>query len=569
MTIEKDLPPDRADWTFGDLVYWHFFRYGTRPTGNPERPQGRKWNRGKVCSELKISDRTLRNWIGDKTRPRKEFPVLLEELFGANAAYDSWRKELIAAHAERRNSLPMSVWRKLSRVMRSEHQRLHLVGGLRAIFPGAISGLGQEARANAMVPGSAVDADVVAKGSSSEEHGAPAVRGGNEGLSTRELSPSTAEIDVSRPRSGGEERTSKIGGKNTNPFQEPIDAEFEEILLQVHPQPPGSAPSTSVRRVLVGTLLTTIALLLWMSVHSNVEKPSAPGTMIGSRHVHADTSASETETASGHMRQTQESPEPHSSPPASATTWREAQDKEALRRARQTPEEAAAEKIAAWDKQVQAVMNAGFSIQASSTLEGGDKLGRAPAQTPEACARSCTGANCKGFTFEEQRGLCDLYTGPVQFRQYGLGYTAGIRSSRTSAEDVLVPTTNRSALPITKVQATSTNPDDVTRCATGSYKVPGFDLVCDRKLGGGTTLGSHRLYFKVQDMNECASTCDSVTRCVGFSFEANGRPPMCWLYGPGTLQINKSGGSVSGLRCAGVTDKQRLQQTGPLACPAG
>ncbi len=91
--ITKTLPPDRADYSFGDLVYWHLFRNGTRPSVDPSDKVGRVWETNAICRLLQIHERTLRNWIRDRNLPDSVVP-LSNELFGDNSRWDDARIEL-------------------------------------------------------------------------------------------------------------------------------------------------------------------------------------------------------------------------------------------------------------------------------------------------------------------------------------------------------------------------------------------------------------------------------------------------------------------------------------------
>ncbi len=94
--IHKKLPPNRADWSFGDLVYWHLFEFGTRPNINPSALAGRKWKPDAICELLGITQRTLRNWIADRHFP-DSLVDLERELFGDNPAWELARLELAEA----------------------------------------------------------------------------------------------------------------------------------------------------------------------------------------------------------------------------------------------------------------------------------------------------------------------------------------------------------------------------------------------------------------------------------------------------------------------------------------
>lgn len=92
----KILPQDREDYSFGDLVYWHLFVYGTRPQGDPSAKAGRKWEAAAICGLLGITEKTLGNWMADKHFPQYTND-LERELFGENSAWDDARLELAEA----------------------------------------------------------------------------------------------------------------------------------------------------------------------------------------------------------------------------------------------------------------------------------------------------------------------------------------------------------------------------------------------------------------------------------------------------------------------------------------
>src|ERR1044072_4089177 len=91
--LSKALPPDRELWTFGDWVYWHFFEYGTRPGADPAAQAGRIWEAEAVCTNLEIDEKTLRNWIWDKTRPNSSLDIEAL-LFGESPGFDGFRVQL-------------------------------------------------------------------------------------------------------------------------------------------------------------------------------------------------------------------------------------------------------------------------------------------------------------------------------------------------------------------------------------------------------------------------------------------------------------------------------------------
>jgi tetratricopeptide (TPR) repeat protein len=88
----KQLRPDnRAEWTFGHLISWHFER-GTRPGGSLDRA-GRSWTSKTFAGALGYSDRTVRYWLTGEIAPGDLETVELK-LFGTDDQYSEWRLEL-------------------------------------------------------------------------------------------------------------------------------------------------------------------------------------------------------------------------------------------------------------------------------------------------------------------------------------------------------------------------------------------------------------------------------------------------------------------------------------------
>jgi hypothetical protein len=94
--LVKSLPENRADCSFGDLVYWHLFVHGTRPDTDPSAKIGRVWELKRASGALGISERTLRYWINDKHLPDST-STLEKVIFGNSPAFDDWRLELVEA----------------------------------------------------------------------------------------------------------------------------------------------------------------------------------------------------------------------------------------------------------------------------------------------------------------------------------------------------------------------------------------------------------------------------------------------------------------------------------------
>jgi tetratricopeptide (TPR) repeat protein len=94
---------DRARWTFGQLLKWHFLR-GTRPGGKIDVP-GRKWAAKVFAEEVGVGDRTIRYWLKNEHLP-PDIETIERVLFGniqtikGADTYAEWRLELRHAHAK-------------------------------------------------------------------------------------------------------------------------------------------------------------------------------------------------------------------------------------------------------------------------------------------------------------------------------------------------------------------------------------------------------------------------------------------------------------------------------------
>ena len=108
--IWKTLPPERGEYSFGDLLYWHLFEYGTRPSGVPTDTSGRVWEALNFADLIGVTDRMLRNYIQDRNLPSTT-AAIEQELFGDERRWDGAREELRTklraawqARSERRES---------------------------------------------------------------------------------------------------------------------------------------------------------------------------------------------------------------------------------------------------------------------------------------------------------------------------------------------------------------------------------------------------------------------------------------------------------------------------------
>lgn len=104
MRKPRKLPDARADYSFGDLVYFHLFKFGTRPTSSPADKIGHLWDADVICPLIGIDEKTLRNWISGATLPDKFPSILANELFGSNPQWQDAKVELLHKWEEGRRN---------------------------------------------------------------------------------------------------------------------------------------------------------------------------------------------------------------------------------------------------------------------------------------------------------------------------------------------------------------------------------------------------------------------------------------------------------------------------------
>src|SRR5260370_1321365 len=76
---DEKIGPEPVEGTLGELLSWHFYKYGTRPGG-----KRRKWNRGEVKAAIGGTARRLRDTFSDAHVPHKIGPFC-DALFGEHS----------------------------------------------------------------------------------------------------------------------------------------------------------------------------------------------------------------------------------------------------------------------------------------------------------------------------------------------------------------------------------------------------------------------------------------------------------------------------------------------------
>ena len=528
--IVKILPLNPEDYSFGDLVYWHLFKYGTQPDVPPSAKMGRVWKLEKVTAKLDITDRTLRNWINDRHLP-DDIIDLANLLFGNNAAHD-------AARAWLQEKLDQARARRVSRSTARARPLLPAISGEEAHFV------------------------------SDDE---PVEPDQGDGRSLTEIVPTRyLEDAILRIGQGRNERRANPGGGYgpVGPF-DPILFFFKR--------------ARAAKRRPVSVTVIGLSLLLGLYTWS---RPSTPETEVARTETklpEVPETRPRPATPGVPTKTNDPSPPPAAPPPVTRVpapltdqavvektieALKKQQEADKLARERESLErdraQTAATKVAA-DREtyLRHIAGMGFSLKENQSIQVGISLGPTVTATVQECALSCLSEGCDGFAYYRAQSIgpasqgrsCYRYKKPLSFFVHG-DYTSGERTtdllSQSTTDQIPAPTQVKSD-PVQIAQAiaptASPPPDGITRCSTGPFKVTGFNLLCDKLATGGTTLGSVQLSYTVNDINDCAAKCRPIQRCTGFAFNSNepaGRR-SCMIFG-GTTEFNNGGGWISGTR---------------------
>jgi hypothetical protein len=543
--ITKTLPENRADYSFGDLVYWHLFKYGTRPTGTPASKAGRLWEPEAICGLLEITDRTLRNWLFDRHLP-DSIVDLTRELFGENPLWDDARLEL------------------QERLERTRAQKRPKVAATPVVAPEQLPTPADAAEPATVEPQPdlppepppppdvearrrALDAELEAAGSSRHEEA---------------LSSSRVPQVVPPTRLGG-------------------------------PDADRAGRSQLGRRVFVAGLAVFAGLLAWMQAR-HIKWPNAPPPKqvveVTPPKVEVQPERPppvKTPAPAPQPQPAAPEPEPPPAPvakppPPNEEELRAAEQRrlaEALVAARQAAFEREQERLkeeairrdaeardaddARRERETDARTAAGLGYRLRENMAvAKSSFTNLRARSVEACALACEERGCDAFAYYRDhypRGsakprVCYLYRKPYTVYA-NPGYALGERDvsrvlpdapSRSGSVDDDAPLRLAQSGP---PAAAPSSGDGVTQCSGGPIKVTGFRLTCDQILGGGTILGSTRLSYTVANINECAAKCRPVAKCTAFTFNSadpEGRH-ACMIFG-GKPEARESKGWVSGVR---------------------
>jgi len=512
--IVKDLPEDRSQWRFGDLVYWHLFKYGTRPSGDPSDIAGRLWEQKTVCSLLGISERTLRNWIQGKTFP-DEIVALSSELFGDKAAWDEQRLELQLALEEGRAERSRKATPPTAPPVENETP---------SIAPETLGPPSEEPSVTSGMPAP----------TNNEASGAPPLRKKVPGFIVG-LMLTLGLFSLTPHGREGEKKQAATSGPATKAPEPTVAPPAPTRVVAPAPEPKTQPPVV----VPVKETPAPITVAPPVRIEPILQPPPAP--VIAPK----DSEPTQAEIEAQRQRQ------------ANIAAFEKGKREEVQEAIALDKDDGSIAKARERDDDAREAAALGFTLR-ENTGATGPSLGNVLASSASECARLCTERGCDAFAFyRDQYGpgstrsrYCYMYRKPLT-PYANPGYAYGERTA-PAASAPASPRAEATA-PIRLAQAGSSSATDagdgVVQCANGPVKVSGFQLKCDSILSGGTTLGSTQLSYAVRNINECAAKCRPVKNCVGFTFnaaDAEGRH-ACMIFGP-TPEGRDSSGWISGVR---------------------
>jgi PAN domain len=556
--MTRNLPDDRRIWSFGELLYFHLKRFGTRPHIDPDAVSGREWRTQEFCGAFDrrtLTAKTLSNWLNDRKLPRDTVEIA-DILFGNNPRHEAQRAELKRA---------------LERT-RAELQRKRKPGQSGDLIDDGAPDAPEEPA----VP--------FAETNRTDDVG----RGGSGGLVPWNAPRPGNDIDdiidlVEIPRGRDQKRFDQPRRRSLVRSGFTLATGLAVVLgLYVATRP--SPPETKIAGTPTATPLPVPAAPpLQSSLPAAVD---AGTTTLASPPPATPAPRPESQSAKNAEPPRQESATPLTPPPQvpKAPTEEEQRTAEqrrieeraiaarmaafdAAKRQREQEairldQEAAAAAQAQRDRESNARLLAGigFRLQENTTVTG-SSIGYVMTATVGDCAVACLKDNCDAFAFYKEgpknprdgTRACYRYRKPLSFSAHAY-YAAGERLPDAGfAPDAPnanpVQPTMRFAEAAKSTTPSPANADGLVQCPNGPVKVTGFQLVCDKLVVGGSTLGSAQLRHSVSNINECAARCRAVPQCGAFAYksEAYRDKHDCEIMGP-TKNMNSGVGWVSGVR---------------------
>jgi len=529
--IVKKLSPNRAEWSFGDLMYWHLRVYGTRPKGDPTSVAGRLWETTAFCDACRITDRALRFWFRDEHLPDST-SAIAAVLFGDNPLWDERRLEL-------QDTLVRTHMRRAG--INAPAAAIHSEAP--PIAPDTTATTEDEAVGSEAADSAEKQEEEKEKPGNGEPESSPAMPAAvHAHQHPRKRFPIYLGILLIL---GAGYAASQMGRQ---PEKKVADA--TPTAPTPAPKPPAPTPSLQFTPTPKAEPARPI---LEQLPPERVNSEIAPASIAPPvRAVPAPVSAP---VAPSPPQPTQAEVEAEAKRQARVAAFDKAEqerEREAVRLDKTNGDPGAALRESRSDARDMAGL--GFSLRENQS-SAGTSLGNSPVANLTECAAFCDARGCDAFAFyRDQYGpgstrprYCYLYAKPLS-PYANAGHVYGERVATSPAQRQ--PDTNP---PIRLAQATSNDASDagdgIVRCLSGPVKVTGFQLKCDTTISGGTTLGSTQLSYTVRNINECASKCRPVRNCVGFTFNSSdpdGRH-ACMLFGP-TPEARDSSGWIAGTR---------------------
>lgn len=550
--MTRNLPDDRRTWSFGELLYFHLKRFGTRPHIDPDAVSGREWRTQEFCEAFNrrtLTAKTLSNWLNDRKLPRDTVEIA-DILFGGNPRHEAQRAELKRALERTRVELQQK---------RKPGQSGDLVDDGVPEEPGAPfaevdrTGVGGRDGLSALVPWNAPDDDidgvidlvVIPRERDQGRSGPPRRRSFvRSGFTLATGLAVVLGLYVATRPSPPE---TKIAG---TPTATPLPVPAAQPLQSSLPAAVGAGTTT-----LASPPPATPAPRPESQSAKNVEPPRQSATPL-MPPPQVPKAPTEEEQRTAEQRRIEE--RAIAARMAAFDTAKRQREQEAIR----LDQEAAAAAQAQRDRESNARLLAGigFRLQENTTVTG-SSIGYVMTATVEDCAVACLKDNCDAFAFYKEgpknprdgARACYRYRKPLSFSAHAY-YAAGERLPDAGfAPDApnanSVQSTMRFAEAAKSTTPSPANADGLVQCPNGPVKVTGFQLVCDKLVVGGSTLGSAQLRHSVSNINECAARCRAVPQCSAFAYQSVAYHDKhdCEIMGP-TKTMNNGAGWVSGVR---------------------
>jgi hypothetical protein len=557
---DTQLPLERSEWSFGQLLGWHLFEHGSRRDIPHSATAGLIWNLKEAARALQVTDKTLRNWLGDKNLPRETVQIE-KALFGDRAEFGDWRLELRLALRTTKERL-------------SEKRKAGAAGKRLNADPEAIDvvGPGPEIDAtplpNVEVPEQQMGA--AAGGPEADESSPQTENNRGSGTALVPVEPGSPEIEDVTPVAGGSPTDQPPPSDANLPVKSDAAADTEPAsppdkphhhgtsLVPVEPQQSeGSVPAPRSTELVIIDAKSGGQNEAGGSAPKGNGKPN-PGAKSGkgkeksSRPMGLVRFSDKTDSKKSNLKlsaivagllvvlvvavglfgiasrplQT-EIGGPGSKPdlPGEGPTIKTKKDDKPVK-VPPKPDTS----LADLDQEIKRQVADSFNARADTAVSG-QILATMGSSTADLCAAACLRrGDCDAYAWNKagpQDGSnpsCTHYRAPLKFTK-NPDFAAGERKPSDAAADERI------------------------KCAGRDLVIPGFSLKCDRELTGGSNPSPGPSTYIVDSAEACADKCRANTGCRAFSYDVSKslKTNLCRLYG-GRQDWAVSKGWVAGVR---------------------